>query len=60
MSYTQRLSTSLGPGQAYIHSAQDPGTLTPTADVFEGVHVCVRTCTGTEPQDRLRRRHDRK
>lgn len=41
MSYTQRLSTSLGPGQAYIHSAQDPGTLTPTADVFEGVRVCV-------------------
>lgn len=40
MSYTQRLSTSLGPGQAYIHSAQDPGTLTPTADVFEGVRVC--------------------
>lgn len=37
MSYTQRLSTSLGPGRAYIHSARDPGTLTPTADVFEGV-----------------------
>lgn len=30
MSYTQRLSTSLGPGQAYIYSEQDPGPLPTT------------------------------
>lgn len=39
MSYTQRLSTSLGPGQAYIHSAQDPGTLPPAADTGEVMQV---------------------
>lgn len=37
MSYTQRLTTSQGPGQAYIHSAQDPGTLPSTANIGGGV-----------------------
>lgn len=37
MSYTQRLTTSLGPGQAYSQSAQVSGTLPPTSDTAEGV-----------------------
>lgn len=44
MSYTQRLTTSLGPGQAYIHSAQDPGTLPPTVDMGESTWVCKNVC----------------
>lgn len=44
MSYTQRLTTSLGPGQAYIHSAQDPGTLPRFADMGEGMLACKNAC----------------
>lgn len=48
MSYTRRLTTSLGPGQACIHSGRDSVTLRPAADarkaevrmfVTSGTHV---------------------
>lgn len=43
MSYTHRLTTSLGPGQAYIYSAHDPGMLPPTTYIVQGT-VCGCVC----------------
>lgn len=56
MSYTRRLTTSLGPGQACIHSGRDSVTLRPVADARRAeVGVCVTSGTHLESQ-----RHEKK
>lgn len=63
MSYTQRLSTSLGLGQAYIYSEQDPGTLSTTKaqakvrNYVTDLKVVTKVQNGngeTEEDDRLK------